>query len=99
MLIRLSETETYSNTVAAMALDRKHKAILDLVNNIKGTVSDQQLDHILLHAVSAYVVRSGRPENEEWTHWFAEGLIELMVSPHSKVRAFLKLRNVDAAYK
>ena len=99
VLLSLSETDAYASTVAWMALDRKHKSILDLVNNIKGTVSDTQLDQILFHAVSAYVVERKKPEDEEWTYWFAEGLVELMASPHAKVRAFVTLGNIEAGYK
>ena len=97
--IRLQETAVYVKTVESMAVERKHKAILDLVNNIKGTVSDQQLDRILFHGVSAYSVRSEWAEDGEWMFWFAEGLVELMASPHAKVRAFLRLSNLEAAFK
>lgn len=82
-----------------MALERNHKAILDLVNNIKGTISDSQLDQILFHAVSAYDAIAQEQIDDGWTYWFAEGLVELMISPHAKVRAFLKLNNADAAFK
>lgn len=92
----MPHTRVYANAAASMASANKHEAVKNLINSIKGTVNDNEWDYILFAAVIAYVKRKNIAL-DEWTMWFAEGLIEVMISPHAKVKAYLKLGNVSGA--
>ncbi|GMH36606.1 hypothetical protein BSKO_04479 [Bryopsis sp. KO-2023] len=98
---RINHTQAYATAVSSMAKTRHHQAIRDLIHNIKGTVTDSELDKILAAAVEAYtsteVANAG--DDAHWTVWFAEGFIELMVSPHARVLACLQLGDVDRAFR
>eukprot|EP00803_Ostreobium_quekettii_P001143 evm.model.scf_1220.1 EVM.evm.TU.scf_1220.1 scf_1220:14384-22777(-) len=97
---RLLHTRAYSSTASAMATDRRHQEILSLVHNIKGTVTDSELDAILSSAVASYTqAPEAQADREEWTLWFAEGLVELMASPRAKVAAYIQLGDLRQAYR
>ena len=84
-----------------MAREQRPQAILGLIQHIKGTVTDSELDTILSAAVTSYTQTPEVAEidSEEWTLWFAEGLVELMISPHVKVAAYIQLGDLSRAYR
>eukprot|EP00210_Caulerpa_lentillifera_P007171 g6861.t1 len=94
----IPSTIAYSNAVTSMTSDKKHKAILNLANSIKGRVTEQQFDQILFQAVTAYSDQIPKLGAGDWITWFAEGLVELMISPHEKIRALIKLNDLESAY-